>query len=693
VSRKTGRSRQQQQQRQDAAKPDARTTFGGRAAARRPQVQRSQALPIAKRVVWWAAMLVLFVYTWQWLERQVTWYLAVDQFGYLNFAHDLMRGHVFHEWKPLVALTQFLQERTDMMAQTYVYDHGRLYCRYSPGFPMLLASWITIFGDEGAHYLNPSVYMTLLALLVAFQWRAFHSPWRAGVGAALITLFPNFMHYWGLTLTRDLSAHLFAFVGLYLLLPNGRRLLSGRTLAAGLALGFAVTIRPDAVLYLIPGSFMVLLRWWSERPDVASIGRAVGAGLLGVLIGTAPFLAFNWAATGNPFLPTQGMELPLLPSTPLEVKQPTAPAADANVPPATETTPKVGYPPGGWRGGTKDQVQGGGLRISHLATTLPGNWRLLLNAYSPVLIGLAVWGAIVAAIMRPVLAAGAISYVTVAFLFFSCWPRADHRYLVGVFIFLAVLIVEGAFGTLDLVRLLWRRRQRDVARAVAVSAALLLAGGTAFAWSGLNKGTVLPVLVPVVALGAAAAALASLTGRRVSAIAAIAMMLVVVGIKVNRVEAESTRRAPFQRPQMLQARANMARYLEPNSVVITSEETGRPAENIEWYSERADALYITDLMRWRLPISRVAGALIVKGMRPYLYIAADQRGKQRMLTDLRNFKVEKVADIAPEQAMAHFVAAPFHRGIRMELYRLSLPEVEAAIREHPELKEYQAPAS
>jgi hypothetical protein len=646
-------------------------------------------VPIAKRVVWWAAMLVLFVYTWQWLDRQVTWYLAVDQFGYLNFAHDLLQGRIFHEWRPAAALAHFLPERTDMLAQTYVYDHGRLYCRYSPGFPILLATWIGCFGDEGAHYLNPTVYMTLLAVLVAFQWRAFRSPWRAGAGAALITLFPNFMHYWGLTLTRDLSAHLFAFVGLFLLLPaHGRRLLSGRTLAAGAALGFAVTIRPDAVLYLIPAGLMALMRWWHERPGATAVGTAIGAGALGVLIGIAPFLAFNWAATGNPFLPTQGMELPLLPSSTETPKAEVAPP----VSPATETTPKVGYPPGGWRGGTKDQVQGGGLRISHLETTLPGNWRILNNAYSPVLLGVAIWGAVVAAILRPVLAAGAISYAVVAFLFFSCWPRADHRYLVGVFIFIAVLMVEGVFGTPDLVRLLLRRRQRQVAQAVAVGAALLLAGGTWLSWDGLAKASVLPVLVPIVALGAAAAALAALTARRVSGIAAIVLMLALVGVKVSRVEAESGRRAPFQRAQMLQARANMSRYLEPNSVVITSEETGRPAENIEFYSDRADALYITDLMRWRLKLPQAAGALLVKGMRPYLYIAANQRGKDRMLGDLSAFQVDKVADIPADQSMAHFVAAPFHRGLRMELYRISNPSIEQFIREHPELK-LQAPTS
>jgi hypothetical protein len=30
--------------------------------------------------------------------------------------------------------------------------------------------------------------------------------------------------------------------------------------------------------------------------------------------------------------------------------------------------------------------------------------------------------------------------------------------------------------------------------------------------------------------------------------------------------------------------------------------------------------------------------------------------------------------------MAHFVAAPFHRGVQMELYRLSQPVVEEALR-------------
>ena len=75
--------------------------------------------------------------------------------------------------------------------------------------------------------------------------------------------------------------------------------------------------------------------------------------------------------------------------------------------------------------------------------------------------------------------------------------------------------------------------------------------------------------------------------------------------------------------------------------------------------------------------------LIVNGMRPYLYIPMNQPNRTEMLDALRaaHLTVELVADIPPQRAMAHFVAAPFHRGVRMELYRISLPKaVEDAFR-------------
>jgi hypothetical protein len=695
VSRKTGRSRPRRQTLHDELPADRRGRSAAPGPRRRPAAARAvdrQPMPwlqprtMAKWLIWGAATFAFFYYTAVGIERQITWYLAVDQFGYLTFAHDLLRGRVFHEWGPMKALEPFFPARTDVLAQTYVYDGGLLYCRYSPGFPILLAGWIGLLGDDRAHYFNPTVYLVLLAVALAFQWRLFRSPWRAAAGTALIALFPTMMHLWGLTLTRDLSAHLFAFTGLFLLLPaNGRPLGPWRLLAAGLALGFTIAIRPDAVLYLVPAACMLAVRCWHERRrhspgGLALATLALGAGLLA---GASPILAYNWAATGNPLLPTQGMELPLLPALPppKAKPQPPTPPPPADAPPA-DADAKVGYPSRGWRGGTFEAVQGGGLRLTNLATTLPGNWRLILSAYTPLLFGVAVWGAVVATVMRPMLAVAAVSYGVTAFLFFSCWPRPDLRYLIGVFVFLPMLIVEGTMGTLDLVRLLWKRRQQELARGLATFAPVVFILGALVLPP--RPGSAVPMslfLVVTLTAGVAAALAAIMPGRRIVALAAPVLMLGLVWCKVSDVDAEAGRRAPFQRAQMLEARANMQKLLEPNAVVITTEEVGRPAENIEYYSGVADALYVTDLERWRASPRDAALHLITGGKRPYLFIPADQPGKERLLADLRTqLTVDLVADITPQRAMAHFVAAPFHRGVRMELYRMSSPVLEDAMR-------------
>jgi len=642
-------------------------------------------------------MFVFFYYTAVALEHQITWYLAVDQFGYLNFAHDLLHGHIFHTWAPLKALEPFFPTRTDLLAQTYVYDDGRLYCRYAPGFPLLLAGWIGLFGDDRAHYLNPTLYLVLLAVALGFQWRAFRSPWRAAAGTALVALFPTMMYLWGLTLTRDLSAHVFAFTGLFLLLPaGGKPIHPGRLLAAGAALGFAIAIRPDAVLYLLPATLMLAVRWMHERARLpldrsalAAVGLAVG-----VVAGASPFFGYNWAATGNPFIPTQGMELSILPSLPPPApkRRQVTPSAPGVKQPATDS--KVGFPSPGWRGGTLEQVQGGGLQLAHLSTTLPGNWTMTLRAYTPLLFAVAVWGAVVATVLRPMLAVGAVSYAVVAFLFFSCWPRPDFRYLIGVFVFLPMLVIEGTLGTLDLVRMLWKQRKPDLARGLAIFAAGVFVAG-AWLLGPAPGGSSLPMFLVVTLTTGIAAALAALAPtRRIVALAAPVLAIGLVWCKVSEVQALGTRRAPFQREQMVEARTNMQRLLEPNAVVITTEEVGRPAENIEYYSGIANALYITDLQRWHLPLNDAAVQLVVRGMRPYLYIPANQPDGAKMLADLRGrFTVDLVADIPAARSMAHFVAAPFHHGMRMELYRISWPEIEEGLRRAREAKGTQPPAA
>jgi len=94
---------------------------------------------------------ILFALTgWSILQR-VTWYLSAWQFGYVTFARDLAHGTVLHRSVMLDALRDVLPARTDALAQSYVWDHGRLYCRYAPGFPALLAVLIRLFGDGAVH--------------------------------------------------------------------------------------------------------------------------------------------------------------------------------------------------------------------------------------------------------------------------------------------------------------------------------------------------------------------------------------------------------------------------------------------------------------------------------------------------------------------------------------------------------------
>ena len=87
------------------------------------------------------AVLLLVVGVILWLLPRVSWYLAIDQFGYLTFAQDLARGRVSHPWALLDLLDSFLPigRQVDVLAQTYFWRDGALYSRYSPGYPLLLA--------------------------------------------------------------------------------------------------------------------------------------------------------------------------------------------------------------------------------------------------------------------------------------------------------------------------------------------------------------------------------------------------------------------------------------------------------------------------------------------------------------------------------------------------------------------------
>src|SRR5262249_44795771 len=113
----------------------------------------------------------------------------------------------------------------------------------------------------------------------------------------------NYVLLWSTSPLRDVPAHLFAMSGLLLVLPGGRRLGVGwREALPGFLLGCAITTRVDAVLYLLPAASLALLR------RTALLRRAL-LGACGLALGVAPLRAYNALATGNPFRPTQAMEV------------------------------------------------------------------------------------------------------------------------------------------------------------------------------------------------------------------------------------------------------------------------------------------------------------------------------------------------------------------------------------------------
>ena len=123
---------------------------------------------------------------------------------------------------------------------------------------------------------------------------------------------------------------------------------------------------------------------------------------------------------------------------------------------------------------------------------------------------------------------------------------------------------------------------------------------------------------------------------------------------------------------MLRARQTFNKAVQPGAVVITTEDVGRPAENIDYYSGVARALYFTDLDRWRMSVGDAAALFIKGGLIPYIFVPTDTPARGELLSELSSrFALELAADIPAARAMDYFVAAAFHRGLHMELYRLA----------------------
>ncbi|HEV7730807.1 MAG TPA: hypothetical protein VGR62_01535 [Candidatus Binatia bacterium] len=617
----------------------------------------AQALPIARRrAVTLGALLGLLVLAAVAIEtpRYVSWYLAVDQFGYLTLASDLAHGRFFHAWGPIDALAGVLTAPVDVLVQTWVFDGARLYSRYAPGYPLLLAAAMRLFGMHGAIYLNVVVLMGLLGVLLLLGRRLLGDSILAVIATALVLVCPTWVAMWARSPLRDLPAHLAALTGVALAIWAADTQPPGRTrwVLAGGALGYAVTIRPDAVLWLPAAALAVGVVWWQRGRPSTGIARPLAAAALGGLLGLAPLLAYNTAVSGNPLRAVQSVE-----------------ARDFFD--ADATPDRSGGP---YRGTTAEAVSGGGLRLGNLPVTLPANLQALRRAWGDVLLLLALAGAVVTMRTRPLLAVVTVPYAILGLLFFSCWVHADPRYLAGVMLVMALLAAAGLRAALGGLADLVTRAGRIAALPLAALLAAVLAWPQAAGGMLWGDAPGAPrLLVAIVLVGAALWSLTPAHWRRGTLdgglITALAMTLTV--LLLGRALVWTGEPALFQEETMLHARRTLAAAIEPGGVVISVEDIGRPVENIEYWSDGTHALYLTDLARWHLSIADVARAMAGAGRATYLLLPphptvdALVRG-----LDTEGVHVDLVRAIAPTDALGWFVGARGHRGVPLNLYRL-----------------------
>ena len=202
------------------------------------------------------------------------------------------------------------------------------------------------------------------------------------------------MYLWGLTLTRDISAHVFAFTGLFLLLPARGRALTARRLFVAAARARLRDQHPPrrralprcraASWSLCAGCASGAARRAARERGPASPG-SVATGASGSSSACRRSSPTTGPRPATRSFPTQGMELPAPPALPPPVPSAAPPAGRGRRHP--KPGPKVGFPSPGWHGGTSTRCRAAvcGWRIS--PPRLPASGSSSAAAYSPFLLG------------------------------------------------------------------------------------------------------------------------------------------------------------------------------------------------------------------------------------------------------------------------------------------------------------------
>ena len=219
-------------------------------------------------------------------------YAEVDPDGYLVLAKRMA------EHQPLGQKAKNL-----FQYQTHVWvenSRGEVAAKFAPGYPALMSVAYRRWGDEGMFYVSP--FFGALALLG--MWWLFRQ-WGMGPLAALFALATlglsrMYMFYTGYLLTHAVSV-CFVTWGMCFLWKWLRAPQAWWGAAAGLALGFSVTVRHTNAVLALALVIAVASRLIQDRRSVLSHWRGVAALLLAYAVFPLFLCAYDKALFGAVF--------------------------------------------------------------------------------------------------------------------------------------------------------------------------------------------------------------------------------------------------------------------------------------------------------------------------------------------------------------------------------------------------------
>jgi len=252
---------------------------------RRPAVFVGRALPYLGVVA------VLVVYGVLQVRTFTPAYTEVDPDGYLVLAKRMARG------EPLAQKPKNL-----FLYQTHVWvenDEGLVTPKFAPGYPALMAVAYRWFGDEGMFYVSP--FFGGLALigmwLLLMQWM---KPWPCFLAVACVGLSRMYLYYNGYLLTHATNI-CFVTWGMCFLWKWLRNPGPVWGTAAGLCLGFSVTVRHTSAVLALAIAVALISRLIQDRKTILAHWRGEAALVLSYAVFPLLLCAYDDAVFGGMF--------------------------------------------------------------------------------------------------------------------------------------------------------------------------------------------------------------------------------------------------------------------------------------------------------------------------------------------------------------------------------------------------------